>query len=46
MKTKTYLFKVSSHFSSREINARTKTEAKQMFLKQVPTSKGETLKIV
>jgi len=47
MKTrKTFLFKVSSRFSSREISARTKTEAKEFFLQQVPTAKGEKLTVV
>ena len=46
MKTKTYLFKVSSSFSSREINARTKAEAKKIFLQQVPSAKGEKLTVI
>jgi hypothetical protein len=46
MKTKVFLFKVSSRFSSREINARSKKEAKQVFLKLVPTAKGEKLTVI
>jgi len=47
MKTqKTFLFKVSSRFSSREVNARTKTEAKEFFLNQVPSAIGEKLSII
>lgn len=47
MKTKkVFLFKVSSRFSSREINGRTKKEAIETFLKQVPTAVGEKLTVV
>jgi hypothetical protein len=40
-----YLFKVESRFSSREIIARTKKEARKMFLLQVPTARGEKLSV-
>ena len=47
MKTqKIYLFKVSSLFSSREINARTKKEAREMFFIQVPSAIGEKLTVL
>jgi len=47
MKAKTvFLFKVSSRFSSREISARTKKEAKQFFLQQVPSAIGERLLVI
>ena len=43
---KTFLFKVSSSFSSREIFARTKKEAIESFLKQVPTAIGEKITVI
>lgn len=42
---KVFLFKVESRFSSREVHARTKKEAKEMFLQQVPSAKGEKLTV-
>ena len=43
---KTFLFKVSSSVYSREVNARTKKEAKEFFLQQVPSAIGEKLSII
>ena len=45
MKTKTYLFKVESRFSSREVFANSKKQAKEKFLQLVPTAIGEKLKV-
>ena len=45
MKATIKIYKVSAMFSSREIQARNKKEAKELFLKQVPTAKNEKLTI-
>lgn len=39
-------YKVSSMFTAREINARSKKEAKELYLKAVPSAKGEKLTVV
>jgi hypothetical protein len=45
MKATIKIYKISSSFSSREIQARNKKEAKELFFKQVPTAQGEKLTI-
>lgn len=46
MKTKVKLYKVSTQFSSREINARSEREAIQIFIAQMKTLISESDKIV
>ena len=46
MKTKVKLYKVSTQFSSRELNARSKKEAIQLFKAQMKTLISNSDKIV